>query len=284
MDDGDFLAADFAQDVVLLQDAEDVAPGPVNHQTHREFRQHQRDDEREVVLQHLLRLVRHGRRQAALDDHGDAVQARPRADGKRGGRVEGKQAEEVEQVGRVRRRKVVDPAPERRLAQLDRQQDGFVQREENRDLDQQWPAAAEGVHVFLLVKLENFHLELFTVVGIFGLQLLKLRPDFLHARHGAEGFIGQRENRGTNNHGYAEDAEPHIAGDVHEEMQQVEERLGDEVIYAEVESEVHVLEAVLFVIGVDQGQVLDAGKDIFLVRDGLPRLRCLRIAHNVGLV
>src|SRR6478736_8780053 len=114
------LHAVAAHDEALLEHRERVVPGPVDHETGREARQHEGEDQRHPVEDHLLRRIRRRRVELHLEPHRDAHDDRPDAerevvaDQRQLRRIEVEQAEQVEQVGRIGRRQVLDPAEERR--------------------------------------------------------------------------------------------------------------------------------------------------------------------------
>ena len=75
-------------------------------------------------------------------------------------RVERQQAEQIDDRGRIRRRQVVDPAIERRMAHLDGDEQHFVEREEHRNCEQHRQAARHRVHLLALVQLHHLLLLL----------------------------------------------------------------------------------------------------------------------------
>ena len=66
-------------DVALLQDGEQVAPCPVDHQASRHGRQHECEDQRHPVEHRGLDRISWCGVQAHLHPHGDAHQDRPDA-------------------------------------------------------------------------------------------------------------------------------------------------------------------------------------------------------------
>src|SRR4051812_7626376 len=119
------LHAVLAHDVALLQHREQVVPGPVDHEARRKARQHEGEDQRHPVKNHLLGRIRRRRIELHLEPHRDAHDDRPdaereiMAEHRDRGRIEWDGAEQVEQVGRIVRRQVLDPAEERRVTHFD---------------------------------------------------------------------------------------------------------------------------------------------------------------------
>ncbi len=127
------------------------------------------------------------------------------------GACPGQKAEEVEDRGRVGCGQILEPAEERRVAQFDGDEDHLVEREEDRDLDQDGQAARGGVDLLILVKLHHFLLQLLLVVAGPFLERLKFRLQFLHLGHADIGFIGQRQDEEFEEEGQADDGEAHVA-------------------------------------------------------------------------
>ena len=95
----------------------------------------------------------------------------------------------------VRRRQVLQPAEEGRVAQFQRDENHLVEREEDRDLQQDGKATRSGVHLFPLVEFHHLLLHLLAVVAHALLDLLHLRLKLAHPRHRGIGLVGQREKR-----------------------------------------------------------------------------------------
>src|SRR6266699_1446067 len=74
------LHAVATHDEALLQHRKQVVPGPVDHQTRREARQHEREDQRHPVEDHLLGRIRRRRIELHLEPHRDAHDDRPDAE------------------------------------------------------------------------------------------------------------------------------------------------------------------------------------------------------------
>ena len=82
-----------------------------------------------------------------LEEHGDAHDDGPNADRKIGpkhrnlSRIIGNKAEEIEDIGRIRPRKILDPAEKWRLPHLDGDDEHLIESEEYGNLDQYGHAA-----------------------------------------------------------------------------------------------------------------------------------------------
>ena len=90
---------------------------------------------------------------------------------------------------RVRHRKVVDPAHEGRIAELDRIAQHVVQRDEHGHLEEERKAPAERAHARLLVQLHDLLVEPIAVALVLLLNLLELRLKALHVLHRLEALV-----------------------------------------------------------------------------------------------
>src|SRR5882757_6071694 len=75
-----YLHAVAAHDVALLQYREQVVPGPVDHEARRKARQHEGENQRHPVEDHLLGRIRRRRVELHLEPHRDAHDDRPDAE------------------------------------------------------------------------------------------------------------------------------------------------------------------------------------------------------------
>ena len=279
-----------AHDDRLLRHRQRVVPGPIDHQPGREARQHEGEDQRHPVEDHLLRRVRRRRVELHLHPHGDAHDHAPQADmqevadHRNGRRVERDEAEQVEDVGRIGRRQVVDPAEERRVPHLDGDEQHFIEREEHRDLDGDRQAAGQRIDLLFLVQRHQFLLLLGLVVGIARAQRGHLRLHRLHLGHRGVGLVGEREERRLDQHGDDQDRQAEIADQVVEIIDDDEQRLGDEVEPAPVDQEVEAVELELLLVGVDDGDFLGAGEEPRVGRAGRARRDGDAVEQVVGLV
>ena len=111
-----------------------------------------------------------------------------------------------------------------------------------------------------------------------------LRLHRLHLRHRGIGFVGQREERGLDQHGDDQDREAEIADQAVEIVDREEQRLGDEVEPAPVDQQIEAVEVELLFILVDDRHFLGAGEQPRVGRAGRARRDGLRVEQIVGLV
>ena len=208
-------------------------------------------------------------------------------------RIVGQQPEQVEEVGRIGRRQILDPAEERRVAHFDGDEQHLVEREEHRDLQGDGKTAGDRVDLLLLVDLHHLLLLLHLVVGIALLQRGQLRLHRFHLRHRGVGLVGEREEQQLHQHRHQQDRDAEIADQVVEEVQRQEHRLGDEVEPAPVDQEIEVVEPELLVVAAETAErKIDADDAGFLGAGEQPRIGAagaadrdgLRILQIVGLV
>ena len=200
------------------------------------------------------------------------------------GGVERQQAEQVEDVGRIGLREILDPAVERRLAHFDGDEQDLVEREEDRDLDQHRQTAGDRIDLLALEQLHLLLLLLHLVVGVFGLQFLELRLQRLHLRHRQIRLVGEREEGELDDDGDGQDREAEIADQLVEEVDQLKHRASDEVEPAPVDQKVELGDARVLLIAVEQLRDLGAGEDIGLGFARLAGLDRLRFAERIGLI
>jgi hypothetical protein len=113
--------------------------------------------------------------------------------GMKAGGVQGIRPNSVSRLVGSVRGKVADPAVERGVAHLDGDVEHFVEREEDRDLDEDRQAARGGIHLLLLVERHQLLLHALAVVAVFLAQLGHLRRELLHLAHRLVGLVRQRE-------------------------------------------------------------------------------------------
>src|SRR5271163_1053619 len=107
------LHAIAAHDQALLQNRECVVPGPVDHETRREARQHESEDQRHPAEDHLLGRIWRGRVELELEPHRDAHDDRPYPEREvvteqgQLRRVVVQKAEQSKKVGRIWRRQIL---------------------------------------------------------------------------------------------------------------------------------------------------------------------------------
>ena len=129
------------------------------------------------------------------------------------GTREGQQAEQVEERRRIGRRKILDPAEERRVAHVDGDEQHLVEREEHRDLQQDRQAAGERIDLLVLVELHHLLLLALLVVLVAFLDALHLRLQLLHLRHRLVLLVGEREEGGLHDQREDEDGDAEVADD-----------------------------------------------------------------------
>ncbi len=161
------------------------------------------------------------------------------------------QAEQVEQVGRIRRRQILDPAEERRVPHFDGDEQHLVEREEHRNLHHDGKATGDRVDLLLLVDLHHLLLLLHLVVGIALLQRGQLRLHRFHLRHRRVGLVGEREEEELHQHRHQQDGDAEIAEQVEEEVERQEHRLGDEIEPAPVDQQIEMVEPQFLVVAAE---------------------------------
>ena len=200
------------------------------------------------------------------------------------GRRPGQQAEQVEHRGRIGGREVVDPAVERRVAHLDGDEQHFVEREKDRDLDDDRQTAGDRVDLLLLVELHHRLLLLHLVIGEALADRHHLRLHRLHFRHRGVGFVGEREEEELDDDRDDQDGEAEISDVAIDPVHRQKQRLGDEVEPAPVDEPVELVEAQPVVIPVDNRYLLGAGEQPSIDGGGAARRDGLRRAEIVALI
>ena len=203
---------------------------------------------------------------------------------RKGRRIERNEAEQRENIGRIRRRQIVDPAEERRVPHFDGDEQHFVQREEHRNLDCYRQTTGQRIDLLLLVERHQLLLLLGLVVGIARFQRGHLRLHRFHLRHRGVGFVGEREEGRLDQHGDEQDCDAEIADQPVDVVDQREQRLGDEVEPAPVDQQIEMIEIELFFVIVDDFDFLGAGEQPGVRRCGRSRRDGPRVEQVVGLV
>ena len=137
----------------------------------------------------------------------------------------------------------MDPAEERRLPEIDREQEHLVEREENRNLDRDRQTAGDRVDLLALEQGHLLLLLLHLVVGIKLLKLFDLRLQRLHLRHRHVGLVGERKERELHQHRHDQDRDAEIADEVVDRLEQPEHRAGQEIEPAPVDHQAELLDA-----------------------------------------
>src|SRR3546814_3878479 len=96
----------------LLRNGKNVGRDPVDQKTRRERRHDEHHHPRHDRENLLLGGVHLGRVEPELQKHGETEQEREHADAQESWRIEVEQAEQVQNVQRIRRRQILDPKDE----------------------------------------------------------------------------------------------------------------------------------------------------------------------------
>ena len=126
------------------------------------------------------------------------------------------------------------------MTQFNRGAQHVVQRKEDRHLNNQREAAAQRVHFLRFIQRHHLlALTLFIVAQTLA-HGLNLRLQHTHLRHGGVLRFGQRVHDATNDKGDDDDREAPVAEEAVDELQQLEQRLGDEPQPAVVDGQIQV--------------------------------------------
>src|SRR5260221_788477 len=202
------------------------------------------------------------------------------------GGVDRNKTKQIEDIGRVLRREIVDPAKEWRMPHFNGDEQNFIEREEDWDLDRDRQTACERVDLLPLVELHQFLLLPGLVVGETFAQRGHLRLHRLHFRHRGVGFVRQREEGGLDQHRHDQDRETEIPDQTVEIVDRDEQRLGNEIEPTPVDQKIEAVELELLVGVVDDGDFLGAGEQSRIHRSrcaGGNRLGVKQIIRLIGL-
>ena len=196
---------------------------------------------------------------------------RPHADVEELRRVEGQEPEQIEERRRIGRRKVLDPAEERRVAHVDRDEQHLVEREEDRDLQQDRPAAGERIDLLRCDKGPSALAAASSCRPCSARACARIsRLQLLHLRHRSVLLAGEREERSLHEHRQDEDGDAEVVHDAVDEFHQMEERLRDEVEPAPVDQQVELQDAECALIAVqDLRLAWRRRRDVSSTFDGL---------------
>ena len=89
-----------------------------------------------------------------------------------------------------------------------------------------------------------------------------LRLHGLHLRHRQVAAVGEREEGGLDDDGHDQDRHAEVADKFEDEIDEPEQRLGDEVEPAPVDHQIEVLDAQRLLVVVDGLRFLGAGEDM----------------------
>ena len=210
------------------------------------------------------------------------VEDRPRQ--RQAGRVPGDQAEQVPDGGRVARRQVVDPAHERGVAHLDGDGQHLVERIEHRDLQKDRQAPGQRIDLLPLIERHDLLLLLGRVILEALLHLFHQRLDLLHLGHRLVLLVGDREERHAHADGQQQDGDAEAADVSEDEVEEGEQRPGQEPEHPPVHRVVQVGDAQLGLVGGEQGNGLGAGEQVLGDADLGARRDHPRGAGIVGLI
>src|ERR1700730_17968104 len=232
----------------LLDDRQKIAPAPIDDKPRGKTAEHEGEDNRHpgegLLFYRVGRLWGH----LHLNEHGDAHDERPNTDGKIGAeywnrrRIIRDEAEQIEDIGWVGAREILDPAKERRLPHLNRNDEHLIEREKYRNLYKQRQATRQGIDLFALVKRHGFHLLLLFVVGKAVADRHDLRLHVLHLGHRHIAAIGERKKDSLDKNGNNQDRDAKIANKIVNEVKQPEHRLGNKIKPAPVDQEIEFLD------------------------------------------
>ena len=99
----------------------------------------------------------------------------------------------------------MDPTYKRRSAQLYGKEQGVVERDEYRNLQEHGETTAEGVHLMLFVKLQHFLVHFLAVILIPFLDDFDVGLNFLHPFHRLETFVREWCENDFNDEGHKDD-------------------------------------------------------------------------------
>src|SRR5690348_7473367 len=199
---------DLAGDVPLLAQHADLAHHVIEGETGGEEEEQHREQHRHHL--HHLGLGRiHAlhRRQELRTQHGQRIQDR----------------QDEQRIGRGQ----VRHPQERRVAQLDAEDQHVIQREEDRQDDQVGQAARHRIDLLLLVQLHHRLLVFLLVVAEALLQRFQARLQLAHARAGLELRFGQLPGHGLDQQHQHDDREAPVADQTRSEEHTSEHRLRD---------------------------------------------------------
>src|SRR5262245_41500963 len=148
------------------------------------------------------------------------------------------------------------------MPHIDGNEQDLVERKKYRDLQENWQTTRHRIDFLVLVKRH----ELLLLLGAIVLEplpdLLHLRLQLLHLRHRLVALVGERKERELDEHGGGKNGEAVIAEQLGAPVQQLEERLGNEIEPAPIDQQVELLGAELLLIGFDQRHLLGTSKQI----------------------
>src|SRR4249920_3286688 len=143
-----------AHDDTLLHDRQQIVPGPINHEASGEACQHEREHNWHPVEDHRLRRIGRLGVELHLNPHGHAHDERPDAhmqkwsDQGQDRGVDRNESEQIEDIGWILRREIVNPTEKRRVPHFNGDEQDLVEREKHRNLDHDRQAAGQRIDLF----------------------------------------------------------------------------------------------------------------------------------------
>ena len=145
----------------------------------------------------------------------------------------------------------MNPAEEGSMAHLDRDKEHLVEREEDRNLQQNRQTARDRINPMLLVEPKHLLLQGFFVVFVAFAQDDHLGLQCFHLADRDIGFVGQRQEEKLDHDGERENGEPEVAEQARKVGDRVVNGLCDEVEPAEVYGEVEACNIVFLRVAIE---------------------------------
>src|SRR6516164_4911003 len=146
------------------------------------------------------------------------------------------------------------------MAHLDGYEQHLVQREEDRDLDDDRQAAGQRICTDTLVERHHLLLLAGLVVGKTLAKFLDLGLQELHLAHRVVGFVGEREEQQLDTQGEQQDRQAKITENLVEELERQKDWLRQEVEPAEIDSVIEERNPGILV-GVEEINFFSSGKE-----------------------
>ena len=129
------------------------------------------------------------------------------------------------------------------MAHFQRDEDHLIEPEEDGDLHNHRQAARDRVDLLTLIELHQFLLLLLLVILEALAEERHFRLHRLHLRHRQIRAISEREKDSFHKHSDNQDRDTEIADIIVNQVDQFEERLGDEIEPAPVDHQIEILDA-----------------------------------------
>src|SRR5262245_828603 len=115
------------------------------------------------------------------------------------------------------------------MPHIDGHEQDFIKRKKHRDLQDDRETTRHRINFLVLVKSHQLLLLLDAVVLKALPDLLHFRLQLFHLRHGLVALVGERKERELDEHRSGKDGKAVIAEKLGEPVQQLKQRLGDEI-------------------------------------------------------